>query len=128
MAQGNPNPSPETRFKPGVSPNPGGKTSEQRRLEVENAERATRLRNKMLTALEQSLSEGGNAAELVEAAVLKLLKDAEDRGFGAPTATVEHSGKDGGPIETKDMTPIDLARRIAFALAAGLEDTNGKSG
>jgi hypothetical protein len=31
-------------------------------------------------------------------------------------------------IETTDVTPIDLARRIAFALAAGLEDTNGKSG
>lgn len=33
----------------------------------------------------------------------------------------EHTGKDGAPIETKDVTDIDLARRIAFLLTAGEE-------
>lgn len=30
---------------------------------------------------------------------------------------VEHTGKDGGPIQTEDTTGYDLARRIAFALS-----------
>lgn len=34
---------------------------------------------------------------------------------------VEHTGKDGGPIETKDLTDNDIARRIAFALQKGLK-------
>jgi hypothetical protein len=29
----------------------------------------------------------------------------------------EHTGKNGGPIETVDMTDIEKARRVAFALA-----------
>jgi len=32
---------------------------------------------------------------------------------------VEHTGKDGGPIETKDVSMLEAARRIAFTLAAG---------
>lgn len=31
----------------------------------------------------------------------------------------EHTGKDGGPIETIERTPIERARRIAFALSRG---------
>jgi phage terminase small subunit len=34
---------------------------------------------------------------------------------------VEHTGKNGGPIETKDLTDNDIARRIAFALQKGLK-------
>lgn len=37
---------------------------------------------------------------------------------------VEHTGKDGGPIETKDLTDNDIARRIAFALQKGLKATD----
>lgn len=36
----------------------------------------------------------------------------------------EVTGKDGGPIETKDLSDNDVARRIAFALTKGLK---GKS-
>jgi hypothetical protein len=35
--------------------------------------------------------------------------------------TTELTGKDGGPIQTEEMSPNDLARRIAFALANGLK-------
>lgn len=31
----------------------------------------------------------------------------------------EHTGRDGGPIETTELSPLELARQIAFALAAG---------
>jgi len=34
----------------------------------------------------------------------------------------ELTGKDGGAIETKDVSGIDLARRIAFLLASGAAD------
>ena len=36
-------------------------------------------------------------------------------------AAVEHTGKDGGPIETKETgDALGIARRIAFALAQGV--------
>lgn len=34
----------------------------------------------------------------------------------------EHTGKDGGPIETKDVSDIEAARRVAFLLAKGLNE------
>lgn len=37
--------------------------------------------------------------------------------------TQELTGKDGGPIQTEDMTPNDLARRIAFVLAKAAKET-----
>ena len=36
-------------------------------------------------------------------------------------AAIEHTGKDGGPIETVDMTETEVARRIAFALQKGAQ-------
>lgn len=36
---------------------------------------------------------------------------------------VEITGKDGGAIETTDMTEREIARRIAFALAKGVQDS-----
>lgn len=36
-------------------------------------------------------------------------------------SAVEHTGKDGGPIETKEMTDNELARSIAFTLTKGLQ-------
>lgn len=91
----NPNPNPSTRFKPGQCPNPGGKTSEQKRLELENAERAMRIRDRLLRSVEAKLAESDMDAsiEFVEAAMLKLLKDSEDRGLGAPKQSVDVSGE-----------------------------------
>jgi phage terminase small subunit len=34
---------------------------------------------------------------------------------------IEHTGKDGGPIETADMTEVEIARRIAFTLQSGAQ-------
>ncbi len=34
----------------------------------------------------------------------------------------EHTGKDGGPIETREMSNLEFARRMAFALAQGIKD------
>jgi transposase-like protein len=39
----------------------------------------------------------------------------------APKQRVEVTGRNGGPMETKDVAGYDLARRIAFALAGAKE-------
>lgn len=53
-------------------------------------------------------------------AAMKQLADLE--GYNAPTKT-ELTGKDGGAIETLDLTDRDLARRLAFVLAKGVDST-----
>lgn len=79
--------------------NPNGKTSEQKRLELANAEAAMRIRAAALAAIEEKLVDV-TAQEtiemLVDQAMLKLLKDSEDRGLGAPVQAVDHTtnGKD----------------------------------
>lgn len=106
----------EGRFKPGVSGNPGGKTSKQRKAEIVNAERATRLRSRMLKALEKKLddamtAEGDDLAAVaaIQNDVLRLLKDTEDRGFGTPTAKVEGPGPNGEHIITPTVIRIVAA-------------------
>lgn len=81
--------------------NPNGKTSEQKRLEMQNAEAAMRIRARLLSATEAKLNElsTDQAMFLIEAAMLKLLKDSEDRGLGAPVQPM--TGQNGGPITFK---------------------------
>lgn len=99
MANLNPNTEGLTPFAKGQSGNPGGKTAEQRRIEVEAAEMAARLRHKMLTALVNA-SDGDEAAlEHIKGDVLRLLKDSEDRAHGTPKASVEASGPEGGALQ-----------------------------
>ena len=102
--KGNPNPSPATRFGAGNNANPAGKTSETRRLELANAEAAMAIRARLLEAVHRKLNPEGVdpvdvdelALAMVEAAMLKLLKDSEDRGLGSPVQPVDHTtnGKD----------------------------------
>ena len=87
-----------TQFKPGNRAGLG-KTSEQKRLELANAEAAMRIRERILRAAEAKLVECSTddvLSQFVEAAMLKLLKDSEDRGLGAPVQPVDHTsnGKD----------------------------------
>lgn len=44
--------------------------------------------------------------------------------LGLLTEKVEHTGKDGGPIQTEDLTPTEMARRIAFTLAQATRPTS----
>lgn len=41
--------------------------------------------------------------------------------LGMFTERVEHSGPDGGPIETRDMSDLEFARKMAFLLRKGAE-------
>lgn len=36
-------------------------------------------------------------------------------------AAIEHTGANGGPIETKDVSPTEAGRRVAFLLASALK-------
>jgi hypothetical protein len=81
----NPNPSPETRIGAPRGPKPG-QTKEQVALARENAERAMRIRDRFLRAVEAKLNESDmdSVIEMLDAQALKLIKDSEDRGLGAP--------------------------------------------
>lgn len=79
--------------------NPNGKTSEQKRIEMRNAEAAMRIRERILSAVEAKLVECSTDDVLdkfVDAAMLKLLTDSETRGLGAPVQAIDHTtnGKD----------------------------------
>ena len=116
-----------TRFKKGGVGNAKGKTSEQKKQEYRNAEAATRLRGRMLEALERELEEADelalvaimannpdavkkvDAAKLmINANVLKLLKDTEDRGLGTPVQSVNVESPNG----TMTQQPSAMIREI----------------
>lgn len=112
----NPNPSPETRFGAGNKANPQGKTSEQRRTEIENAKKAVELRGRILDGL-LSVTDGMDPSGLLQhldPGTLKMLKDAEDRGLGAPVQAVAHTSPDGS-MSPKDVSP-EAARTLADKL------------
>lgn len=99
MAKGNPNPSPETRFKPGDVNNPRGKTSETLRAEAQAAEISAKLRAAALIRLMEKVEAGEmDAADVITGDNLRLFKDSEDRAHGTPKQSVEHAGEGGGPL------------------------------
>lgn len=57
---------------------------------------------------------GGAAAGLLNANII-----ARDLGLAERQ---EHTGKDGGPIQTEELNDMETARRVAFILAKGLKD------
>lgn len=87
-----------TQFGAGNNANPQGKTSAHRAAEIRAAELAAKVRLDLIEALASSLDKAGNDTAKVEAIrsdILKLLKDSEDRGFGAPTQPVDNTSSDG---------------------------------
>ncbi len=100
------NPNPDTSglkpaWAPGVSPNPGGKTSEQNRREMRNAEMATRMRERMLEAEIAKMEADPTYTPVLAGDVLKLIKDSEDRGLGAPTNKTAFTDPDGNGVGGK---------------------------
>ena len=107
----NPNPSPETRFKPGHAL--GGKTAEQRRFEYEAAEIAAKARHKLVSIIGKALEKDGieqdEALKLLTPDILRLFKDSEDRAHGTPRQSVEHSGSVDHKHSARNMTDDELA-------------------
>jgi hypothetical protein len=95
---GNPNPSPETRFQPGSTPNPGGKTKELKALETEAALMAAKLRHAQLSSMMERLEGGTDALDLLSPDALRLFKDSEDRAHGTPKQAVTHGNDPDNPL------------------------------
>jgi hypothetical protein len=104
------NPPKHTRWKPGQSGNPGGLSSERRRLLDESAAMAARIMHKQLATLEASLTEHpdkGRILATISADVFRLVKDAIDRTEGTARQSVDLSSSDG------TMSPREIIIRAA---------------
>ncbi len=92
--------------------NPQGATSAQRKAEIANAELATRLRARLLTALEGVMNEHPEkekiVGELLKADVLRLIKESEDRGLGTAVQSVNVESPAGS------MTPARIEHIIVW--------------
>ena len=53
---------------------------------------------------------------------LKAIGVVLDRAWGKPVQATEVSGPDGEPIEVANVSELEIARRIAFALARATKD------
>ena len=102
-AMANPNPSPDTRFQPGKSGNPTGKSAETALRDHATADLASRFRHALLSSVQEKLEAGADPFSLVTADVIRVLKDSEDRAHGTPKQSVEHGGEGGGPIVFKTV-------------------------
>lgn len=115
----NPNPSPETRFggKRGNTP-VHGKTSKQKRAEMQAAEDAAILRARLLSVIKEN-TEGDDAALLgmLSGDLLRLFKDSEDRAHGTPRQSIDHSSEDG------TMSPKETSAAVLSALERKHNDT-----
>lgn len=114
-----------TRFKKGDVNNPRGKTSEQKKLEMENLSLAQQAKNRFLKALVAKQAEQ-STDEVLEgmtgADILRLIKDAEDRVMGTPKQSVDLSSEDG------TMTPKGVADDLVAALDAIAGKVTGGTG
>lgn len=85
-------------------------------MEIANAEMATRIRNKLLNELAQLMESATGQVVLneIRGDVLKLLKDSEDRGLGAPKQDVELNA---------NVTSMTKEQRDAAVAAASRADS-----
>lgn len=105
----------ETRFGAGNNANPNGKTSEHRKAEIRAAELAAKVQLDLVEALSNTLDAAqGDEDKLasIKADVLKLLKDAQDRGYGAPKSSVDLSSEDGSltPPSVVQIVPVSASK------------------
>lgn len=101
----NPNPSPATRFKPGQSGNPSGKSSKQAEKERKSAEIAANLVNVGLSYVQDKLETGEiNVMDIMNGDMLRFIQEAQNRAYGTPKATTEVGGVNGGPIPVSTVT------------------------
>lgn len=92
----NPNPSPETRWKPGQSANPGGMKPEDAAKRRANRDAAFALEERMLAALKKDMdSNEARILEHIRSDVLRLIHTAIEREDGKAVARVDNTSSDG---------------------------------
>jgi len=122
MPKGNPNPSPSTRFgTPGG--NVPGKKKGQKEREIKNAELATKIRGRMLRALNKLIEDKTDdeiVSEQLTSEALKLIKDSEDRGLGTAVnvSTVQQLN---GPEQQKLVDSQSIGDADTADLMAALQ-------
>jgi hypothetical protein len=98
-----------TQFGAGVSGNPAGKTSKQKKAEYKNAITATKIRGKMLSAVLKATEKGDDATlALIETGVNALLKAVEDRGLGTAQQSINHTSDDRSMSPTRELSDAEL--------------------
>ena len=102
----NKDPSHETRFKPGVSGNPSGRSSEELVAMNEAAKISANLRLAALSCLQGKVDAGEDLLEYLDANILNLFKQSEDRAHGTPKQYVDSTSSDGS------MTPTKIIREL----------------
>jgi hypothetical protein len=111
----------ETRFG-GPRGNTPGMTSEQREAQIRNAWIVTDIHTRALERLKARLDDDAAVDAFLDKVNLNgLLKDAADRGFGTPKASVDvtTNGKDmPGRIDLNQLSPEALAELVALNDAA----------
>lgn len=100
---GNPNPSPATRFKPGQSGNPSGRSKKEQEAHNKSAAIAAEMKLKALSCLQDKVSDPATTADqaiemLFNADVQRMFKEVEDRAHGTPKSTTEMGGVNGTGI------------------------------
>ncbi len=106
----------ETRFGAGNNANPNGKTSAHRKAEIRAAELAAKVQLDLVEALANAVDECGEDKKklaYLNKEVNALLKNAQDRGYGAPKSSVDLSSQDGTltPPQTIQIVPVSASKR-----------------
>lgn len=96
----------------GQSGNPSGRPKKNRELQ-ELAREAT---PEAFSRLKAIMRQQKDIKAALQAAQIII-----ERGYGKVRQAIEHTGAEGGPIQTEALTDAEAARRIAFALAKGVE-------
>lgn len=108
--RGNPNPSPATRFKPGQSGNPSGKSAAHQKAEHRAAEISAILRAAALSSLQEKVKSGEiSALDAISGDMLRLFRDSEDRAHGTPKQSVDLDASVRGVVSTVPLTPEQWA-------------------
>ena len=108
----NPNPSPDTRFKPGQSGNPAGKSKEQVERERKASDLASKITLIGVSYVQEKLESGElDVMDILNADMMRFIQEAQNRAYGTPKSTSEFSGPEGGaiPVTTVEYVVTDPA-------------------
>lgn len=99
----NPNPSPETRFKPGQSGNPSGKSAEQAERERRASDIASKITLIGVSYVQEKLESGDlHVMDILNSGMMRFIKEAQDRAHGTPQQTVDNNLN--GKVEVTNAT------------------------